>query len=137
MTDPTPKPRWSKGILGRHPRFGRVTSTRSRKRGPPTNLSSRTFRGKPKNFLELIAWVIDDPARSRRAGALIVVIGACLGGIVFVIQLRPERWAYVTGAAVSVIAIAKAIRGGKNDTLRRDLAVMGDVKENPDSDHSK
>jgi predicted TPR repeat methyltransferase len=87
--------------------------------------------------LELIAWVIDDSARSRRAGALILIIGACVGGIVFVIQLRPERWAYVTGVAISIFAIAQAARRGKYDSLLRDLTIMGDAKENLDSDPSK
>ena len=126
MGTPEQVPGYRRGrrFLGLRRRPGRTTSTRSGKRGRPTDLSGRTIRGKPRNLLELIAWVIDDSARTLRAGVLIAITATCIAGIVFVIQLRPERWAYVTGAAGSILLIAQAIRRRKYDKMLEELIVM-------------
>jgi hypothetical protein len=75
---------------------------------------SRTVRKTPGNLLELLVWVIDDPARTRRVGLLVgtllAVTAGCVAGVLYVIQLRPEMWAYVVAASASVIAVAERVR---------------------------
>jgi len=134
-----------KFILGKHS-FGLprrkdppspTQSSASAKRDPPTKSGDRTFRGKPKNFLEFSTWVIDDPARTRRVGmllgALISTTAGCVAGIVYVIQLRPERWVYVAAVAASVIAIAQRGQLKKYAGQLQSLATMGGGKS-PDPD---
>jgi hypothetical protein len=93
-----------------------------------------TLKGKPKNLLEVFVWVIDDPKRTRRAGllvgTLIAVTAGCLAGVVYVLQLHPDRWAVVMAASASVIAIAERVRRLK--VAGRLEVLMSENDEEPD-----
>jgi hypothetical protein len=127
------------------PRSGRWLPRLRRREAPARPGSSRgsikrspspvhTFKGKPKNMLEVFVWVIDDPKRTRRTGllvgTLIAVTAGCLAGVVYVIQLHPDRWALVVAASASVIAIAERVRRIK--VAGRLEVLMSENDEEPD-----
>jgi hypothetical protein len=91
------------------------SASRPAKRAPPGKRPPATGTRWPRNLLELVVWVIEDPKRTRRVGLLVGILtpvtASCIAGIVYVIQLRPDRWAYVAAASASVIAIAERVRG--------------------------
>jgi hypothetical protein len=80
------------------------------KRAPPPMLAASTVRRRPKNLLELVSDAIEDSGRTCRLAILIATTGLCLTAIVFVVQLRPERWVSVAAAATSVITITSVDR---------------------------
>lgn len=105
----------------------------SRVAGSPTERPLRASRSKVKNILELITYTIDDPARTRRLVVLIATTGMCLAGIIFVIEFRPERWAYVAIVAYSIITMARLGRRRKGASQAQRPPIKSDQRNrNPD-----
>jgi hypothetical protein len=97
-----------------------VSTSSSAGRAPPTKPTERTSKRWPKNLLELITYVIDDPARTRRLAVLIATTGLSTASIIFVIQLQPDRWASVLAVTASVVSLAQFGRSRtKRGSLRR------------------
>jgi hypothetical protein len=125
MPDRSPRTRSRKLLFGLLRSAARFTFTSSRaftNRDPPTDASQQTRP--PGTGWEFLAQTLDDDDRTQRLNSVISTIGACvariavavavalfaLGGIVYVIQIRPDRWGYVVAAMPTVIAITLAIR---------------------------
>jgi hypothetical protein len=65
----------------------------------------RPVNRKPSNWLQLMVFVLEEPARTRRLAALIATAGACAAAIVYVIQISPNGWRAVV-ASTSALALS-------------------------------
>lgn len=98
----------------------------SRVAGSPTERPVHAPRSRVRNILDLITYTIDDPARTRRLVVLIATTGMCLAGIIFVIEFRPERWAYVAIVAYSIVATARLGRRRKGTSQAQRPTIRSD-----------
>jgi hypothetical protein len=105
----------------------------SKKAGSPAQRPLHASRSRVRNILDLITYAIDDPARTRRLAVLIATTGVCLAGIIFVIEFRPDRWAYVVIVAYSIVAMARLGRRGKSASHAQ-RAVVRSAQRNRSSD---
>jgi hypothetical protein len=91
----------------------------SAERAPPSEQTLRNSRSKVKNLVDLVTYAIDDSARTLRLILLIATIGGCLALVVFVLDLQPERLAYVAVVTSSIITTALIARRGRNGASPR------------------
>jgi hypothetical protein len=76
----------------------------SPKRAPPGRLAPRASAVRPSNGLELASLVIGDWQRTLRVVVLAATLAACIGAILYVLQLRADRWGSAIAVAIYVVA---------------------------------
>jgi hypothetical protein len=69
-----------------------------------------------KSIVDLVTYAIDDSARTLRLVLLIATVGGCLALVVFVLDLQPERLAYVAAVAFSIMTTTLIARRGRSGT---------------------
>jgi hypothetical protein len=73
-------------------------------RAPPGEEASSDPAAAPRNGLELASMVIGDWQRTLRVVVLAATLAACIGGVLYVLQLRADRWAPAVVVAAYVVA---------------------------------
>lgn len=76
----------------------------SPKRAPPGKQAPWASAARPRNGLELASLVIGDWQRTLRVVVLAATLAACIGAILYVLQLRADRWGSAIAVAIYVVA---------------------------------
>lgn len=92
------------------------SSIPSAERAPPSERTLRNSRSRVKSIVDLVTYAIDDSARTLRLVLLIATVGGCLALVVFVLDLQPERLAYVAAVAFSIMTTTLIARRGRSGT---------------------
>jgi hypothetical protein len=71
---------------------------------PPSKPGRRAIRRRPASWLDLIHDATGDWSRTWRLVVLAATAALCVASVVFVIQLRPDRWGSVLAVATFVSA---------------------------------
>jgi hypothetical protein len=74
-------------------------------RAPPEAHPQLEPEPRPENGLQLASTVIGDWQRTFRVVVLAVTFASCAAAILYVLQLRADRWGSVAAVAVYVIAM--------------------------------
>jgi hypothetical protein len=85
-----------------------VSGNDQRATAKATARGRRTVRRKPESWLELVHEAIGDWSRTWRLVVLAATAAICVASVIFVIQLRPDRWQSVLAIA-SLVSVAVGI----------------------------
>ena len=81
------------------------TDLGSATRAPPGDQPRPDPGPRPENGLELANIVLGDWQRTLRAVVLAITFASCVAAILYVLQLRADRWGSVAAVAVYVVTL--------------------------------